>query len=466
MIELEEHDPAYIACQWALAAALLERGGPHLEVGQMFPLDAYNVLTVRDTRRPDRFLGLSRPGTVHLCDGDRDDRLTDTEFWARLAEGSLSVAAAAETLGAHLDIEPGQREDLRPSPLGVVPVVAELMRLSATFGLGWRCAKGADRWGIAKEQFRAYRRTMDQVPWNGADVKPFAEAHQYWFVTDSTGDPLVGFDPDGTAHRPSREPVDLTSRYASGSHARAVADLCGRQIADAVRSTTPSRPPMSLAGALSPFNRKERFFLWQAATTDEGGHELHGPGMRLSAGFRAELSTVCGLEVPETAWAAIDYHLSWLHAALQWRGDVARPAQDGPFPSTDDGGPAKWVTGSQEDVDLIVAWTVDGADHLVLVEAKGYGAWSTAQAESKVGRLGAIVGAAPRPVEARFVLTSPTKPTKLTAAGWPQWAADGDGQARWMRLGTAGARLAVSRVDESGKKHLDGAHWRITGPTT
>ena len=57
---------------------------------------------------------------------------------------------------------------------------------------------------------------------------------------------------------------------------------------------------------LESFNRKERYFLIRQAVG----------GFKLSDEFRRELGNATGLAIPQDAFAAMDYHLDWLTAAL------------------------------------------------------------------------------------------------------------------------------------------------------
>lgn len=205
---------------------------------------------------------------------------------------------------------------------------------------------------------------------------------------------------------------------------------------------------------LSKFNRKERFFV--AVDAAGGDHEeLHAPSLQLTDAFREKLEAAIGIPVPVHAWASIDYHLNWLHAALQWKANPGllhektirndRFAADG----------LELVLRNQEDIDLIVAWTAPcGGLMVVLVEAKAYGRWTNKQVGHKVHRLVAIVDSA-RSAGLSFtpllVLAGPTPPSqKLDTAGWPVWGQDKDGRPMFMELPVAGARLSVQRADDWG----------------
>lgn len=133
-----------------------------------------------------------------------------------------------------------------------------------------------------------------------------------------------------------------------------------------------------LINLLQRFNRKERFFLV--------GRALGNEDFRLSYDFRRRLSSAINLgeEIPCDAFAAMDYHLDWVAAAL---AAFASENTSQTFVNKDGGG-KKLVMGSQEDIDLLVCYEGDDDNYtLILLEAKGYTSWDSSQMTSKVARL-------------------------------------------------------------------------------
>lgn len=117
-----------------------------------------------------------------------------------------------------------------------------------------------------------------------------------------------------------------------------------------------------LIGILESFNRKERFFLVAQA--------LGNPKFELSTGFREKLAEAVdlepGIEIPANAFAAMDYHLNWVHASLV----LAHYADEQERITLLNN---KGIVSSQQDVDLLVAFKdVVNQYHLIFVEAKGY----------------------------------------------------------------------------------------------
>ena len=131
----------------------------------------------------------------------------------------------------------------------------------------------------------------------------------------------------------------------------------------------------SLAQVLERFNRKERNLLVRAIL----GHEEKP--LRLSPRFRQQVGDELGFPIPEDAWWATDYHISWLAGALAifiTDGDGLQKSYENRAVNK-----RKLVEGNQEDIDLVIATD----QHLILIEAKAHGAWDNAQLRSKLARL-------------------------------------------------------------------------------
>lgn len=74
--------------------------------------------------------------------------------------------------------------------------------------------------------------------------------------------------------------------------------------------------------------RKERFFVTTQAAGLLTTAEMNEPSIPLAIPLSRRLATVLGLdEVPVHAYAAVDYHLSWLHAGLAWWNGDTWPGQ-------------------------------------------------------------------------------------------------------------------------------------------
>ena len=213
---------------------------------------------------------------------------------------------------------------------------------------------------------------------------------------------------------------------------------------------------------LKRFNRKERFLLLCTAL----GYSEHE--FRLGKDFREELSGLLRTPVPCDAYVAMDYHLDWLHMALYL-------ATDPPYLST--GAPPKRVykndgnvRGTQEDIDLLIAFDASETTHIVLCEAKGDTAWSERQLSSKVERLKGIFLDGSHPasnlVTPHFVALSPSKSKsalmKPDRKEWPDWMKKkDDGNPHWIRLNLPSELFKVTRCSQSGKNAANGSYLRL-----
>jgi hypothetical protein len=199
---------------------------------------------------------------------------------------------------------------------------------------------------------------------------------------------------------------------------------------------------------LKSLNRKERFFLV--------GMALGNEDFRLSDEFRRTLSARLKLNgIPASCFAAMDYHLDWLFAAL------CTVDNQGDKPVENDGN----ILATQEDVDFLIAFEEGGKCHIIMLEAKGEMSWNNRQMQSKVQRIKAILEKAKekRPnVSPHFILVSPRPPRKLTTDGWPDWMKP-DGEVCWIRLQMPEGRKRVTRCDASGTPDREGTYWRIVG---
>jgi len=218
---------------------------------------------------------------------------------------------------------------------------------------------------------------------------------------------------------------------------------------------------MELAKVLEAFNRKERNLLIRAAL----GRNAERPP--LSDSFCGKVASRLGVPVPSEAWWATDYHISWIAGALcvyaKGIEDALTPQQNLSH-LMEDGVLRHLVEGNQEDIDLVVV----AGEHLMLIEAKGYGAWSNRQMSSKLARLKLLrtyylsVGLENHhPIQFHLLVTSPSEPEKLVV-DWPSWACKG-GQVPWIQLDLAdrGPLWTVERCDKNGQVTAASDQWRV-----
>jgi len=168
--------------------------------------------------------------------------------------------------------------------------------------------------------------------------------------------------------------------------------------------------------------------------------------------------------LPETTWWATDYHISWIAGAMAvYLNDKVALEHGRPNLESNS---RRMIEGNQEDIDLLIA----SGQHLIMVEAKAYGAWSTKQVLSKLQRLGLLLAyydqirQGDAPINFHVVLMSPRRPqllpqklkkdmpTRLSQL-WPELP--------WIPLKLETSVLEVTRCQPGGKSSADGDHWCV-----
>lgn len=202
---------------------------------------------------------------------------------------------------------------------------------------------------------------------------------------------------------------------------------------------------------LSRFNRKERFHLI--------GLALGNPRFTLSSDFRTSLQHVLGTKLPAVegdAFVAMDYHLDWLFASLYLAHNEI--TKDPPSRNHAE------VSGTQEDLDCIIAYEVGDKVHVILLEAKGATRFSNRQMTAKADRLAVIFGPNGKRwlnVIPHFVIASPRRPLRLNSSRWPGWMR-GERELPWIKLDISGDWRVV-RCDPQGRPTQNGGHWTVPG---
>lgn len=213
--------------------------------------------------------------------------------------------------------------------------------------------------------------------------------------------------------------------------------------------------PESLVSLLRHFNRKERYWLLNDA--------LGSPP--ISNDYLKHLATTLGIAVPEgNVWWAMDYHFDWLHAALLCfeRGctiDSLSEPQSNVANDADSTQKETYIKGNQRDIDLIIAFE----QTLLLIEAKGDGAWSQRQMKRKAERIKAL----PRPknLNIRLVLTSHHNATHIINGDWRNDIPEGmlhNGQPILLELSNFGGGVPlyrVTRCNGKGESDAKGTYW-------
>jgi len=216
-----------------------------------------------------------------------------------------------------------------------------------------------------------------------------------------------------------------------------------------------------LANILERFNRKERNLLIRDIL------DCRDKPLPLAGDFCERLAKIVGIskESLDGAWWATDFHFDWLAGALLtfMKGETLS-RQDNH---------SKLIMGNQEDLDLVVVVHVPAATtphHLILIEAKAYGHFTTEQYRSKVTRLERLYAfyrelerESPHKISFHYVLYSPTKPAKLVPMSLPWQSNDATVPAQHMHLELTLPRssiLAVTRCNDKDVPDSKGVFWK------
>ena len=200
---------------------------------------------------------------------------------------------------------------------------------------------------------------------------------------------------------------------------------------------------------LEKFNRKERFFLI--------GWSLGNPRFRASKTFLKSISSLIGIEIPSNAFVAMDYHLDWLYASVFLASGKA--SAKNVYSNRQ-----KLVTGTQEDVDLLIAFRRGRTNHVVMLEAKGATGWTNKQVRSKGARLSSIFGRNGKrwsSFKPHFVLTSPKEPKRLDLSVWPAWMKRSDGRSFWIEMPMRRRLVKTTRCERDGHPDEKGTFWTV-----
>ncbi len=216
----------------------------------------------------------------------------------------------------------------------------------------------------------------------------------------------------------------------------------------------------ALANVLERFNRKERNLLIRDI--------LGCPGktLPLAPDFCERLAKAVGISKESLygAWWATDFHFDWLAGALLtfMKGDTQSLRDND----------SKLVMGNQEDLDLVVAVHVPAAKmpyHLILIEAKTYGYFTTKQYQSKVKRIERLYAfykelesESPHKISFDYVLYSPAKPTKLVPKFMP-WQSNAATVPKYIHLKLAlsgSSILSVTKCNNKGVPDIKGVFWK------
>jgi hypothetical protein len=204
--------------------------------------------------------------------------------------------------------------------------------------------------------------------------------------------------------------------------------------------------PKQVLEKLRSFNSKERFFMV--------GYILGNPDFKPSQTFVEKIENILNLKCPKELFTAMDYHLDWLYASLYL---AFYEGQNNIYPNDE-----KLITGSQEDIDFIIAFVQNNYCHIILIEVKGVMEWANKQLHSKALRLGKIFGQKGDrwpSIVPHFLMMSPKKSKDIDVFDCPSWMTL-KGEIPWVELSVPNELYKVTRCDDNGHANKDGAFWR------
>jgi hypothetical protein len=245
-----------------------------------------------------------------------------------------------------------------------------------------------------------------------------------------------------------------------------------------------------LANALHRFNAKERNFLMRFALL---GEVDSGPPTQstnwVNSNFFLKLKSALEVEPAQgdpsgpvklsaaahCVYAAMDYHLDWLHAALcdvgsfsPIKSNLVDPVHQRCWGHEST---RRFVVGTPEDIDLLVLIEDASCTLLVLIEAKGVASFSPKQFISKLTRLNGILGQehVPKDQGLRFVLVllapdeqafkTVTVTTKIAVMADSGDAPRLERNVRFMQMPNFPQQLdRVTRCDQYGKNDPGSSH--------
>lgn len=220
------------------------------------------------------------------------------------------------------------------------------------------------------------------------------------------------------------------------------------------RTSQAERKPSAFINALRSFVRKERFFVIKAVMRGQSTREIT---LTLSQRFRRLLVQFTHFKVPADAFVAVEYNLDWLHASLALANSIYATGM--PFVNHDADG-NQIVTGTQQDVDVLVAFTDDNVDYLILIEAKGYMKWEKNQMIKKTRRIAQILKQYPT-VKFYFIVLSPHLPhpdRELMTAEWPQMVTS---KLSWIEMAVPPDQCRVIRCNSEGERDENGSYFKV-----
>lgn len=416
---------------------------------------------------------LSRGGQLAVLVGD-EIHAVSRDPWPHLGRGEPSVSALADSALTVLERVTQDRRHLVEPPMAgrgiadlhVVRLLAELARVSALYGAA--CAiDSAQSWTQSNESVVAPSpATAENTSVFRAGLARFAraaelvaagelDAGEIWLVWGIEDVPFAAVSAGFVEFSNGKwlDFADLAEeiRLRPWQYVQEIFGPRLRRTVSAGPADPVTRPGLGLPAVLAAFDRNRRALLAAASSGALDDGQAHGPSLGIAKWWARELGEAAGWPVPARAWMAGDYPIAALRAALAWAAGRTWP-----------GGRAVSSDEQLDDVaDVVLAWAVaEGPTRILLVDADSTS--SFAQTTAKLRRIADVLAEAEKhgvDVEARVVFAAPGRPAGPAVAGWPEFARDERGRARWVPQPATGLRLGIEQASSTP------AGWRITGPS-
>ncbi|MBQ0759888.1 MAG: hypothetical protein KBT72_09545 [Zhongshania sp.] len=211
---------------------------------------------------------------------------------------------------------------------------------------------------------------------------------------------------------------------------------------------------------LNVLNRKERYYLLLQVM----GENAFVPTKQFVGSLRNQFAQPA-INCDNFRFAAMDYHLDWIYAAFHAtisHIDLKNDNLNELHPIAKN---KNLVSGTQQDIDFIMAFSDRQSDiiHLVLIEAKGVGSWDIEQLKAKGARLRALFEThqlhEKLNVVPHFLYVSPKAPTEnQLKSDLPQlMSSPANHIPMWLPTPLA----KVTRCSKNGEPKAEGEFWKF-----
>ena len=174
---------------------------------------------------------------------------------------------------------------------------------------------------------------------------------------------------------------------------------------------------MDIIANLKLLNAKERYHLFNLA--------IDKKELKIGKHFAKTIENLINVAIPDKHFAAIDYHINWLYAALSI--DVLNDNNEHEINN-------EIFKSNIEDVDLIIVFEKCEGYCIIMIEAKLTDCWTNNQVNSKITRLNTLFdNIQENNIETYFILMSPMKSEGLVIENTKRWL-DAKNKPMWIKM--------------------------------